>query len=484
MSKRHNIGMLVVLALALSTARAQDTSTSPAAPPPPVGASADANPQEPGTPPTPGYGQENPAPPISENPPLSGLDLPGLEPHAAPLSYLQPGAHISESLDSNVSGAIGGSSVRSITRAFGSLTLQRLWSNYDLALDYIGGVGYYDSRGLGAKLVQALNVNQRIKWKRGQLSLRDNFSYLPEGNFGFAYGSLGPQENLLGGGFLGGGAFGALGQVPRIMNLSAAEISQSLSPRSAITLTGGYGFMHFTGTDSQGITYLGSSQVSVQAGYNRILTPHDQIALVYGYQGFRFSPIAGAGTAFHTQVVQVMYGHRISGRMDFLAGAGPQITSLTNFTLLGPLKTNRLSVAGRASLRYRFPKTMVDLAFERYTTSGSGFFAGAQSNVVRLRADRPISRVWSGFVDMGYAHNTRLQTAAAGVNARSYGFGFAGLGARRSFGRNFGVFASYQFNELYFDNSFCGGLATCSRTSQRHIGTVGLDWTPRPIRLD
>ena len=33
-------------------------------------------------------------PPVSENPPLSGLDLPSLEPHAAPLSYLQPGCDV------------------------------------------------------------------------------------------------------------------------------------------------------------------------------------------------------------------------------------------------------------------------------------------------------------------------------------------------------------------------------------------------------
>jgi hypothetical protein len=484
MNKRHTFGMLVVLAVALSAAWGQDTSTPQATTAPVTGVSADTSPQEPGAPPTPAYGQENPPLPITENPPLSGLDLPGLEPHAAPLSYLQPGVHVAESVDSNVSGALGGSSVRSITRGTGSLTLQRLWSNYDLALDYVGGVGYYGARGLGPKLIQALNLNQKIKWKRGQLSLRDNFSYLPEGNFGFAYGSLGSQENLLGGGFLGGGAFGSLGEVPRIMNLSAAEISQSLSPKSAITLTGGYGFMHFTGKDAQGISYLGSSQVSVQAGYNRTLTPHDQVALVYGYQGFRFSPIAGAGTSFHTQVVQVMYGHRITGRMDFLIGAGPQITSLTNFTLFGPVKTDRLSVAGRGSLRYRFPKTSLDLVYERYTTSGSGLFAGAQSNIVRLRANRPITRVWSGFADVGYSRNSRIQAAAAGVNANRYGFGFAGLGARRSLGRTFSVFGSYQFNELYFDNSFCGGLPSCSRISQRHVGTFGLDWTPRPIRID
>src|SRR5258708_17417713 len=108
--------MLVVLAVALSPAGGQDTST-PAA----TGASADTNPQEPGTPPVPAYGQENPPLPVTENPPLSGLDLPGLEPHASPLSYLQPGEHVTESVDSTVSDALGGSSVRSYAPWFGTI---------------------------------------------------------------------------------------------------------------------------------------------------------------------------------------------------------------------------------------------------------------------------------------------------------------------------------------------------------------------------
>ena len=60
-------------------------------------------------------------------------------------------------------------------------------------------------------------------------------------------------------------------------------------------------------------------------GYNRILTSHTQIALVYGYQGFDFSV---EGTAFHSHIIQGMYGHRISGRMDLLLGAGPQFTMI------------------------------------------------------------------------------------------------------------------------------------------------------------
>jgi hypothetical protein len=500
MSKRHSILPLMLLTLALGTSRAQDSSSpqSPAATPETA--------QQPETPPAPAFGQDNAPPPVSENPPISGIDQPGLEPHAAPLSYLQPGVHLTESADSNVSDTLGGSGVHEVTRALGSLTLQRLWSNYKLALDFVGGAGYYGAHGIGFKQVEQLDIDQRITWKRGQLGIRDSFSYLPEGNFGGAYGSMNSLGAMLGGSasagqnvFLGGNQFGSLGQVPRIMNLSLVDVVENLTPKSSITLAGGYGFVHYTGdavallTGNQASArFLGSTQVSAQAGYNRILGPHDQAALMYGYQGFTFSV---SGLAFHSHVVQLMWGHRITGRMDFLLAAGPQITSIN----LGTGSNLRVSVAGRASLRYKFPKTILSLSFDRYITNGSGFFAGAQSNIGRLSVTRPLGRVWSGFADLGYSRNSRVQPSTAeqqvlcalsstqcpGVIANTYSYGFAGLGVHRMIGRNFHAFASYQFNYLTFDNSFCGvGFPACNRISERHIGTIGIDWTPRPMRLD
>jgi len=500
MSKRHSIFPLVLLTLALGTSRAQDSSNpqSPTATPDTA--------QQPETPPAPAFGQDNPPAPVSENPPISGIDQPGLEPHAAPLSYLQPGVHVTESADSNVADSLGGSAVHSVTRALGSLTLQRLWSNYKLALDFVGGAGYYSANGIGFKQVEQLDVDQRITWKRGQLGVRDSFSYLPEGNFGGAYGSMSGLGETLGASagagqnvFFGGTQFGSLGQVPRIMNLSLVDVVENLTPKSSLTLAGGYGFVHYTGNAFQAFSgnpvsarFLGSTQVTAQAGYNRILGPHDQAALMYGYQGFNFSV---SGLSFHSHVVQLMWGHRISGRMDLLIAAGPQITSLKVGT--GP--DLRLSVAGRASLRYKFPKTVLNLGFDRYITSGSGFFPGAQSNIGRLGVKRPLGRVWDGFADLGYARNSREQaltseqqvlcllssTQCPGVIANTYSYGFAGFGVHRMIGRNFHAFASYQFNYLTFDNSFCGvGFPACSRISQRHIGTIGIDWTPRPMRLD
>jgi hypothetical protein len=505
--------LVMLLALGLSGAWAQDSSAPPPVPEPP--------PQSASQEPVPAYGQENAPPTVTENPPLSGLDLPSLEPHAAPLSYLQPGATFSESAASNATGNLGGGGFSSITRALGSLALKRLWSNYDLAVDYAGGVAYYTS-GRRFQSLQQMSLDQKIVWKRGQLSLRDSFSYLPEGNFGGSYGSMGSQGiGSLGssafGGFFGGNSLGSLGLAPHILNVSVADISENLSPKSAITVAGGYGFTHFYGKDTSGNSFIGSSQVSVQAAYDRIVTSHTQVALLYGYQAFDFSV---QGTAFHTHLIQGMYGHRITGRLDLLLGAGPQIIQLDTQTavcsqiIVSPFycslfggtlvpatdKSTKVSVSAQARLGYKFRKASLHLEFRRFDTSGSGFFAGAQSNVVSLGAVRPLSRIWSAFVNAGYATNTRLQplaqvqlngcgssqssqTACPANNAGSYNYGYAGAGVHRAFGREFHAYFSYQFNELSFANSFCG-TGPCNRISNQSIGTFGLDWTPRPIRID
>jgi hypothetical protein len=505
MTKLHSIGMLGMMVCALSGAWAQDNSTPAATEPPANQAPQNGQQQQP----VPAYGQENPPAPITENPPLSGLDLPSLEPHSAPLSYLQPGATVSESADTNAGNGVGGQQVTSVTRALGSVTLQRLWSHYDLGLDYVGGVGYYNLKGQGLKSLQQMDLQQKITWKRGQLSVRDSFSYLPEGNFGGSYGSLGSQGiGSLGstsfGLFASGAALGTLGLAPRILDVSIGEVEENLTPKSAITVAGGYAFTHFYGSGFDGTSFIGSSQVSAQAGYNRILTSHTQIALVYGYQGFDFSVV---GTAFHTQIVQGLYGHRISGRMDLLLGAGPQVTflDLPSYTVSGTtlipitVKDTRLGVAAQARLRYQLTRTALDLTYRRFTTSGSGFFAGAQSDIVHLTATRPLTRVWNAFADLGYSHNSRIQpltpqqgTACSpgGQNicpandANTYSFGYIGAGLHRSFGRDFHGYVSYQFNELSFDHNYCPSGIACSRIGNRSVATFGLDWTPRPMRLD
>jgi hypothetical protein len=434
-------------------------------------------------------------------------------------------------VDSNVEDNLGGSSTSSVTRGLGSLTLQKLWKNYDVAMDYIGGVAYYNRAGVGLEQLQQLDMDNRINWKRGQLAVRDSFSYLPEGTFGFsAYGGSGAYNSglsTLGAGMLGAGAFGgqtsafnggsgvSLGQVPRLTNLGLADIIENLTPKSSVTLSAGYGLVHFYGDLSstetgapENIYFVGSSEYTGQVAYDRILNPKDQVAVSYGYQAFDFSV---SGTNFHSNVIQGMYGHRISGRMDFLIAAGPQFTHISANPLVctNPFITNladciqpvgtlvvnaekadKIGAVGRISLRYKFPRTTVSISFQRYNVSGSGVFAGTLSNVAHLDAQRPLSRVWDIFTDLGYSKNTRLQIPGSAVNADSFTAGYAGVGLHRQFGRSLRGFVSYQFNDLAFNTS-CPLLpgsssppTVCSNMSQRHVGSIGLDWTPRPIRLD
>jgi hypothetical protein len=514
MKKGRALLTLTLALLATSVAWAQDDTT-----PPPAAS------------PAPAFGQENSVPLVTDNPPISGLDQPGLEPHAAPESFLLTGLHFSESVDSNVGNNLGSSSTGVVTRGMGSVTLQKLWKNYDVAVDYIGGVADYANVGVGLEQLQQFDMDNRINWKRGQFGIRDSFSYLPEGTFGFgAYGG-GSAYNAgfgsLGSGMLGSGAFGGtssafnggsgitIGEVPRLTNLGLVDVVEELSPKSSVTAVAGYGLVHFYGDLNSSVTgaplnidFVGSREETGQVAYDRTLNAKDQVAISYGYQGFDFSTV---GTAFHSNVIQLMYGHRISGRMDFMIGAGPQFTHIdsnaTECSFLGiPIETlpgqcftgefvtvhqsvNHIGAAGRVSLRYRFPKATVSLSYQRFTTNGNGVFAGSLSDIVHADAQRRITRVWDLFSDFGYSKNSRVQLAGSTVAADKFQDGYAGVGLHRQFGRSLRAFASYQYNYLSFDTECpipgtSGAVGGCSNHSQRSVGSIGLDWTPRPIRLD
>jgi hypothetical protein len=271
-------------------------------------------------------------------------------------------------------------------------------------------------------------------------------------------------------------------------NVAVSDLVESLNRRSSVTLAGSYGLVHFTNASS---SLINSRQISAQAGYNYQINRKDQIALVYGYQDFRYP--SSLGTHFNTNLVNVLYGHRISGRMDLVLGAGPQLTHIHSCTILPfstqcvPVSSTRLSGAGLARLRYHFPKTIVGLSYDHHNTSGSGLFVGATSDVARVDATRPLGRVWNGTANIGFTHNRRVASnplVSAVNNARTFDYLYAGARVHRQLGRQFSLFIGYQFNNLAFDSTFCGTAKSCSQMSQRHVGTVGLDWHPRPIRLD
>lgn len=499
----RKLALLGTLMVSCGFGSAQDQSQAPASTPPQPDTGTAQQPATSGTgqpqasEPAPAFGQDNSSTPPTpvENPPISSLDQPSLEAPILGRSYLVPAVQANQSLDSNAGNAVGRTSLTGVTRGLGSLALQKIWSRSDTEISYIGGGAFYTGRGTSFTQIHDLQGQERYLWRTGQVSVRDTFTYLPEGTFG--YGSYGGGSNYLGLGsaggvgggvtggvggtqfnFFGPGQFASIGQQPRITNLVLGDVVQALNPRSSVTAAAAYGVVRFTGAN---LGFVDSSQVSAQVGYNYQIARKDQIGVVYGYQNFRYP--SSAASNFNTDVFNVLYGHRISGRMDLIAGGGPQITNIDN-PLFGSFR--RIGFTARGELRYRFPKTFLSFYYNRYNTSGSGIFTGATSDIARATVSRPIHRIYGAIFDGGYSRNSRIVPNLFSVAAKTYAYWYAGGSLHRNFGRYFSGFVSYQYDRLGFDQSFCtpSGNTGCNRTSQRHDVAVGVTWHPRPIRLD
>jgi hypothetical protein len=467
---------LLMVAAWGSGARAQDTDQGPAGAPPAA------------------TGPDTATQTI-ENPPLSGLDQPSFEPGFGARSYLLPSIQLSEAVDTHPTGVLGSqTAVKDVSRAMGSLRLQKLWRIHPLDVDYSGGAAWYHGSNGKVYPLHSLSAIQRILWRTGVLSLRDSFRYLPQGSFGLSsFGGAGGFSGGAGGGVIsgggiaggagggvfGGGQFGSLGSQPRITNSSIVDIQQSLSPRSSVVVAAGYSWTDFL-NNPQG--YINDQQTTAQAGYSYQLSRKDQVAVNYSFQEFHF-PRVGSGS-FQANVVQVSYGHRISGKLNLTVGGGPQWIQ-THSPTLGT--NSSVSGAGQAALTYyRSARTSLSANYSHYANPGSGFFAGANTDAIRFRVNHKLTRNLSVMADSGYSYSARvLKTPTITANSASnYNYWYAGGSVRRQLGRYFSGFVSYQYDSIGFASGFCATSTPCSRGYEQHVGMIGLDWTPRPIRLD
>ena len=426
-----------------------------------------------------------------DNPPISGVDEAGLDMRSGERSFFSYGLSASETVDSNANNTLGGQSVSSVTHLLGALDLQRLYTKTDLFAEYLGGSAFYSNSTSTVRQLHAAGFLGVTRWRTGRLTFRDSFSYLPEGSFsvgafggvpglGIATGS--GESGLAGGGlpgshFFGNGQFGSVGLTPRIANSALLDVVQSLTPRSAITVALGFSNAHFFDNTE---TLINSDRELVTAGFSHLLSRRDQIAVVYGFQQFRFPQDVGGQIDAH--IMNIRWGHAISGKMNIVLGAGPEYLVFED-PVLG--KVHRWSGNGRAILRYRFTRTSISLSYEKFTSAGSGFFAGSDTQAVRAGLTRPLARTWEIYGDLGYAHNRRLQEQLlGGLPGNTFDHGFVRVLLRKHLGRELSAFAAYRFNDLNFDNKFCQEQGICSRISERHMGTVGVEWHPRPTRLD
>ena len=471
MAKMRTI-RLALLVLGMSVcAAAQDSSQSP-----------------PATTPAPAFGQN--APVLDpENPPVTGLDEPGLNLHTATRSFISPAVQVSEAADTNGQDQFGNTQLQSATRVLGALDLQQFWPKSDLFLEYLGGGAFY-TNPFYVRQLQAAGLEAVTRWRTGQLTLRDAFSYLPDGSFSVgAFGALpglglatGGMGNGMAGGVLpgtqsfGNGQFGAIGDIPRLANTAILDVVQALTPKSAITVAGAFSNAHFFDNPE---LLINSDEVTVEGGYSHLLARHDQIGVVYAFQLFQFPQETGG--QIYNHIVNLRWSHTITGRMSLIAGAGPQYTDLEvggNYS--------HWSVSARVQLRYKLGHASMIASYEKFTSAGSGFFLGADTQAARLAYNRPLGRTWVFYGDLAYSHNSELQVpqvAIGAIGATSYNEGSGGAVLRKHFGRAYDFFAAYRFSELAFNSQVSFG-GPPGRISQRQVGAIGVEWHPTPTRIE
>jgi hypothetical protein len=412
--------------------------------------------------------------------PLTGLQAPALGSPESRHSYFTPGLQYGSMFQNQPSGT-GNSGGWSSTNYFGgNLSLLAEGSHSQLSVNFSGGGFTTTQSGQNNSWYQQLALGQTFTWHRWQAQILDQFSYLPESQFGFAGGT--PLSTPGIGGSLGSTVPGIGGSVipnqsiysatgPRYSNAFVGQISYATSARGSITMGGSYGLLRFTqagNVDSD--NYIGN------IGYNYMLTKEDSIGLVYRFSSYHFH---GDPQAIGDQIINVAYGKKITKRLALQISAGPDIT---NYRIPVGNATQTISGSGSVNLRYAFPGgTEISAMYFHTLTGGSGVLLGANTDQITFSASTRLGRMWNVHGNLGFSSDRPLANQT-GIQGNGYNSLFLGGGVDRPIGRNLSVSLAYTAQIQLVNPTVCVGTG-CNTSSTQNVVTISIQWHTRPFVL-
>jgi hypothetical protein len=405
--------------------------------------------------------------------PLTGIQGPGIGAVDFRHSYWVPGFQVANTAQSN-----GISNWSDTTYLAGTVSLYQAWAHSKLALNYTGGGYFSTSGGQGNGAYQELGFTQSFEWRRFQLQLIDQFSYLPTTGFGFGGlsnlglpgvgGSLAPGVVTPSGTFLPG-QNNLIATGPQYSNSFAAQATYQLTQRGSITAVGSYGILRFIDPGN-----IDTDDAVGSIGYNYQLTKKDSLGVLYRFAGYRFS---GSSQAINDHNFNLAYGRKITGRLGLSIFAGPEFT-----TFREPIgdKTSQTNVSAGASVTYGLENGGLTAAYSHGANGGSGVLAGAYGDNFTLSGSRQITRQWAARANMGYGRSHAFEPN--GVIGPIYNSYYFGAGLQRPIGRNSLLSFGYTAYIENTNSAACGG-ACSGGTSVQHQFAVGYQWHTRPFVL-
>ena len=389
-------------------------------------------------------------------------------------SYWQPHVDVSATADSNAFGA-SNSGWTTYESVLGGINLHKISGPSDLTLGYAGGAVISSDGGTGNYVLQQLNVAERITAKRFVFSFLENLYDLPQALLG--YGSLTGEGTSLEPGLAPvNSILTTRGQ--QLTSSSVGEMDVKLTRRSSITLVGGYYLLHYFENQP---TLLNTDTITAQAGYNWQVSPKNTLAVLYRYSDFQYSDL---NQTIRDNVVQLSYGRRVTGRLAFQIAAGPDFTSFGTPVLQNSTGTttssSQVSWSASGFVNYQLRRGSLGASYFHGVSTGSGVQAGSENDNLTATFSRRLTRTVTGNINGGYSRNKALAFPGFGIFNQSYNYAFAGASISRPWGRSLSLFASYQAQYQYSNDSFCVG-STCGFNVLAHLISVGLHWQSRPL---
>ncbi len=414
-----------------------------------------------------------------DNTPLTGVLNPTLGSPEIIHSYWVPGIQWSGTIQSKGYNQTQNSGWLMNNYILGNLSVLKAWRTSQFAVNYSAG-GYLSSdSSQGNGYSQQLVLSQTFHWNRWLIQLNDQFSYLPQTSLGFGGGtglgtpgvggSVGPVIPGIGNNYVPNQSiYTAVG--PRYSNAGVVQLTYTTSPRGSITMSGSYGLLDFVQSGN-----VNSDVTTATIGYNYTLTHQDSFGAFYRFSAYHYSgqPQANGDHAFN-----FAYSRKVTGTLALQLYAGPDFT------------TSRISTNGNsliygvnvgASLMYGARNGGMALAYSHGVSGGSGVLTGSTTDQLNFTANHKLSRMWSGQFNLGFAHNSALNT---GIQATSQSFNTwtVGGGVSRPAGRN-GTFAiAYNADITNYGQAGCVGTA-CSSTQTYNYVTINFQWHTRPLIL-
>jgi hypothetical protein len=398
-------------------------------------------------------------------------------------SYFLPSFMFSEMADSNYQIAPGQQRWETINSIVGRLTLGKMGKHSDISMDYFGGAQVYNHRSDLNSTIHQFGFTGSYHGRRWSFLVDDRASYLPESTYGFGgFGYSGGLGLCLGGAtgsnlanlnpaFDTSGAF-LTGRGSRILNTSVVQVQYATSARSSISMAGSFSLLHFRQAG-----FYNTKSGAFYASYSHKFTPRDFVGVDYGLSLFK---LQSSVPAFQSHILQMSYGHQISGRLAMQVGAGPLINEFTN-----PVSGSSTLISWSAigSLQYRARIGSLGLSYSHYTTGGGGVLAGASTDRVYASWGMRLSRKWSGSLGPGFSHNRSLPQTTTANTKRTYDSFYGRASLSRTLGRYATMFFSYEYQAQRTDFAPCS-TGACGGSLLRHVVGFGFDFHPRQLVFD